>query len=193
MIRAIVGLGNPPAQYAETRHNLGRMAVEAMRERSGLKWKSYFWKNFLWCQKADEPLLVLSKTYMNLSGEAVQRMAASRELKPSEVLILLDDCQLPLGKLRYRKEGSSGGHNGLRSVLECFGTEEVPRLRMGTGIGSAMMAERVLEVFPPEDRPLVMAMTAYLSDLPERLSLNEEKTINEINNWRPPQSGEDVN
>lgn len=73
------------------------------------------------------------------------------------------------------------------SVLEAFGTEDVPRLRMGTGIGSCRMAERVLEEFPAEDLPMVAAMTAYLSDLPKRLSLNEEKTINEINNWRAPQ------
>ena len=186
MIRAIMGLGNPLAICANTRHNLGRMAMEAMREKSGLNWKSYFWKNYLWCQSADEPLLVLSKTYMNLSGEAAYKMAKNRGLKPSEVLIILDDCFLPLGKLRYRKEGSSGGHNGLGSVLEAFGTEEVPRLRMGTGIGSCRMADRVLEDFPAEDLPMVAAMTDYLSDLPKRLSLNEEKTINEINNWRAP-------
>ena len=184
MIRAIVGLGNPLSRYAFTRHNLGRMAVEAMREKISTDWKTHFWKNYLWSKEAQEPILVLSKTYMNLSGKAVGCLAKDRSMKPEEILVVLDDCSLPLGKLRYRKTGSAGGHHGLESVLEVLGTLDVPRLRMGVGTGPQDMAEYVLSEFLEEEKELVKSMTDYLSDLPEKLRYNEEKTINEINNWR---------
>jgi PTH1 family peptidyl-tRNA hydrolase len=190
MIRAIVGLGNPMSRYAFTRHNLGRMAVEAMREKIPTEWKTHFWKNYLWSAEAREPVLVLSKTYMNLSGKAVRCLAKDRSLKPEEILIVMDDCSLPLGKLRYRKSGSAGGHHGLESVLEVLGTEDVPRLRMGVGASPLNMADFVLSEFPLEEMEDVKSMTGFLADLPEKLRTNEEKTINEINNWRLPSEEE---
>ncbi|MBR5900718.1 aminoacyl-tRNA hydrolase [bacterium] len=188
MIRAIVGLGNPLPGYYLTRHNLGRMAVEAMRRKAFPEWKTHFWKNYLWSQNAEDQILVLSKTYMNLSGKAVLKMAKDRSVKPEEILVVMDDCSLPLGKLRYRASGSDGGHHGLGSILEVMGTKDVPRLRMGVGADPLNMADYVLSEFPEEERETVEAMTSYLSDLPEKLRLNEAKTINEINNWRAPQS-----
>ena len=186
MIRAIVGLGNPLPQYIKTRHNFGRMAVEALREKENLEWKSHFWKNYRWCQTNCGTWLAISKTYMNTSGEAVRSLARSLKLAPEEILVLLDDCQLPLGKLRYRHAGSDGGHNGLRSVIACLGTEDVPRLRLGIGKSPLPLVEHVLGNFEAEEQETVAAAINFLTNRLPKVSLDEEKIINEINNWRAP-------
>lgn len=190
MVRAVIGLGNPLPEYAGTRHNLGRMAVEALRERESLEWRSHFWNCYRWCRCGGGMLLAVSKTYMNCSGEAALALAGKFGLKPEEILVLLDDCALPLGKLRYRRTGSAGGHNGLKSVLEALGTQDVPRLRMGIGMGSLPLAEHVLGEFDPDERETVKSCTAFVSEALAGLSEEEDKTINAINNWRAPSYGD---
>ena len=131
----IVGLGNPGEKYERTRHNVGFLVVDALAERLGvpvqkLKHRALTNTVRLAGQKA---LLMKPVTYMNLSGEAVGDAARFYKLPPERVLVISDDTALPLGKLRLRKGGSAGGHNGLKSIIQHLGTDQFPRLRLGVG------------------------------------------------------------
>ena len=131
----IVGLGNPGEKYERTRHNVGFLVVDALAERLGvpvqkLKHRALTNTVRLAGQKA---LLMKPVTFMNLSGEAVGDAARFYKLPPERVLVISDDTALPLGKLRLRKGGSAGGHNGLKSIIQHLGTDQFPRLRLGVG------------------------------------------------------------
>ena len=131
----IVGLGNPGEKSERTRHNVGFLVVDALAERLGvpvqkLKHRALTNTVRLAGQKA---LLMKPVTFMNLSGEAVGDAARFYKLPPERVLVISDDTALPLGKLRLRKGGSAGGHNGLKSIIQHLGTDQFPRLRLGVG------------------------------------------------------------
>ena len=131
----IVGLGNPGEKYERTRHNVGFLVVDALAERLGvpvqkLKHRALTNTVRLAGQKA---LLMKPVTFMNLSGEAVGDAARFYKLPPERVLVISDDTALPLGKLRLRKGGAAGGHNGLKSIIQHLGTDQFPRLRLGVG------------------------------------------------------------
>src|SRR4051812_25410717 len=124
-IRLVVGLGNPGREYHETRHNVGFMVVDRIAAAAGVPFQKEG-KGQL--ARTSEYLLCKPMSYMNLSGEIVGPLARYYKILPAEVLVVLDDMALPLGKLRVRPGGSAGGHNGLKSVLQHLGTQEVPRL-----------------------------------------------------------------
>lgn len=158
----IVGLGNPGGRYAGTRHNIGRDAVEALSQRSGvaidqLKHQARFGVGRL---DAARVCLVLPMTYMNLSGQAVAPIARFYQVPPERVLAVYDDIDLPLGRLRLRAEGGHGGHNGMRSLIELLGTDRFPRLRLGVGRPPAGWdtADHVLARFAPEEAPAAAAL-----------------------------------
>ncbi len=129
-MRAIVGLGNPEPVHAPTRHNLGFWVVERL-----LKTCPGRAKRFPWGQVASRPegLLLRPATYMNRSGDAVRALLARYRFEAGDLLVVLDDTDLPVAAVRLRPGGGPGTHNGLRSVLEALGTDEVPRLRVGVG------------------------------------------------------------
>ena len=129
-----MGLGNPGPEYAATRHNIGFMLLDRMAMRRG-EWRREKTWNALVTQ-VDGVLLVKPQTYMNLSGEAVSAVMRFYKIPVESVLVVLDDMALGLGRIRWRGAGSSGGHNGLRSIIQQLGTEAVARLRLGIG-GSA--------------------------------------------------------
>lgn len=131
-VRLVVGLGNPGPRYELTRHNAGFLALEDLARRHGVFWEnSRKWKSRL--ARLGEVLLLLPQTFMNLSGEAVRAVAHFYRIPASAILVVLDDFALPFGTLRWRAQGSAGGHNGLLSILQSLGTSEVPRLRLGIG------------------------------------------------------------
>ena len=150
----IVGLGNPGQRYAKTRHNVGFMVVDALagEGRPGI-WTAGS-RCSLCPREIDERQVLLVKplTFMNRSGEAVKFLLSEQGLGPGDLLLLLDDLNLPFGKIRVRARGSAGGHNGLQSVLETVESEEVLRVRMGIGEENmpADKADFVLSDFPPE-------------------------------------------
>jgi len=133
-VRIVVGLGNPGARYERTRHNIGFLVVEAMSQ--GATWQSTTQALTTPCwlgPERHEVLLVKPQTFMNRSGQALAELQQITDVEPEQVLVVLDDFLLDFGRLRLRRGGSDGGHNGLASVLQHLSTEAVPRLRLGVG------------------------------------------------------------
>jgi PTH1 family peptidyl-tRNA hydrolase len=130
--RLLVGLGNPGREYQDTRHNEGFMVIDRIASDAGAELRSErAWHAQV--GRAGEVFLCKPLTYMNRSGESVRPLSSFYKIPPHEVLIILDDMALPLGKLRFRPGGSAGGHNGLQSVIEHFRTPAIARLRVGIG------------------------------------------------------------
>ena len=130
----IVGLGNPGSEYAGHRHNIGFQVVEALARSHGLAFsRQKRMKAYVAAGLIDGRSVVLAKpqTYMNLSGQAVGRLRRAHEIPLNQMLIVYDDLDLPLGRLRMRAEGGSGGHKGMRSIIEALGEQRFPRLRVG--------------------------------------------------------------
>ncbi|RKQ85631.1 aminoacyl-tRNA hydrolase [Brockia lithotrophica] len=166
-MRLIVGLGNPGKAYEATRHNVGFWVIDALA--GALRLRGFRWRDaYVYEADVDGERRVFLKplTYMNLSGKAVRAAAEAYKIPPGEVLVVLDDLALPLGRLRLRPRGSSGGHRGLASVLEALGTEEVPRLRVGIGSPPPGVdaADFVLSPFLPEEEETIAAAVEAARD-----------------------------
>ena len=134
-MKLIVGLGNPGRRYRGTRHNVGWEVLARLADRAGIRVNedegfAEVGRGAIGSQRV---LLVRPVTYMNVSGEAVRDLRRRHRVRPADILIIVDDIDLPLGRLRLRAGGSAGGHNGLKSVIEALGTTEFPRLRVGIG------------------------------------------------------------
>ncbi|MDD5200911.1 MAG: aminoacyl-tRNA hydrolase [Terrimicrobiaceae bacterium] len=130
--RLVAGLGNPGREYDHTRHNVGFFVADALARR----FDAQFVHESKWnadVARAGELVLMKPMTFMNLSGESIGDFSHYFKIEPDEVLVIIDDAALPLGRLRLRRSGSDGGHNGLASALMHLGTEQVPRLRVGIG------------------------------------------------------------
>jgi len=161
----IIGLGNPGRQYEETRHNVGFMLLDRLALASGAafasvpKWQSHVAK------LADGTLLLKPQTFMNLSGQAVAKVARFHKREPGELLVIHDDVSLPLGTLRFREQGSAGGHNGIKSLIEHLGTNAFARLKLGIGgPRPGEMVGHVLGKFPPDEREALENMLATALD-----------------------------
>jgi peptidyl-tRNA hydrolase, PTH1 family len=154
-IRLVAGLGNPGAEYVHTRHNIGFMVVDLLAHEAGLAWeKSGKWDAAT--ARLGDALLVKPASYMNRSGHPIHAISQFYKISPQEILIVLDDFSLPLGRVRIRQSGGPGGHNGLESIIVQFGNEDIPRLRVGIGAAPAEGAtDYVLSNFFEEERPLV--------------------------------------
>ena len=153
----IVGLGNPGRQYEGTRHNAGFMVLDRMALGAGVAFKSEpKWQSHVAKLPGSGVLLVKPQCFMNLSGRPVRQIAAFHKWTPEQVLVVYDDAALPLGKLRFREKGSAGGHNGIKSLIEHFGGDNFPRLKVGIGSSDAgEMVGHVLGNFRDEERELL--------------------------------------
>ena len=131
----IVGLGNPGREYEKTRHNTGFRAMDILAEKLNAKVdRLKFQGLYTQVNYGGKKLFLLKpQTYMNLSGEAVRQAVDFYKIPPERVLVLFDDISLPVGKLRIRKNGSAGGHNGLKSIISCLGSDQFPRVKIGVG------------------------------------------------------------
>lgn len=154
-IRLIAGLGNPGPEYAATRHNIGFMVVDQLAAQFGSTWeRSGKWEGL--SAKCGAVLLVKPLSFMNRSGYPLLSVTQFYKIEPQQILVVLDDFDLPLGRLRLRERGGSGGHNGLESIIMQFDTENIARLRIG--IGSAPRegsVDYVLSRFFDEEKPVV--------------------------------------
>ena len=157
-IRLIAGLGNPGLEYTTTRHNIGFMVVDRLAAQFGSVWEKSVpqAREDALLAKCGAVLLVKPLSFMNHSGYPVLAIAQFYKIQPQEILVALDDFALPLGRLRLRARGGPGGHNGLESIIVQFGTEEIPRLRIGIGAAPREgSADYVLSRFLDEEKAIV--------------------------------------
>jgi PTH1 family peptidyl-tRNA hydrolase len=154
-IRLVAGLGNPGPEYAATRHNIGFMVVDQFAAQFGSTWeRSTKWDAL--SAKCGSVMIVKPKSFMNRSGYPLLAVAQFYKIEPREILVVLDDLALPLGRLRLRIRGGPGGHNGLESIIMQFGTEEIPRLRIGIGEAPPKgSVDYVLSRFFEKEKPIV--------------------------------------
>jgi PTH1 family peptidyl-tRNA hydrolase len=186
-MKLIVGLGNPGLEYRETRHNVGFMVADVLIDRWGVsgQWREKFdalqIKHFV----ADDQVVVMKPlTFMNLSGQAVQATAGFYKIEPADVFIVTDDVALPLGKLRARRDGGAGGHNGLKSIIQHLGTQAFPRMRVGVGRGAngRDLSDHVLGRFDAAERDTVSAAVLRAADATEMfISEGIERVMNVFN------------
>jgi PTH1 family peptidyl-tRNA hydrolase len=154
-IRIVAGLGNPGREYDGTRHNIGFEVLDRVAALLGVSFaKEPKWDAHIARDPGTGLVLIKPTTFMNLSGESVGGYARFHRIPAASVLVVSDDVALPLGQIRIRREGGSGGQKGLASVLMHFATEQVPRLRVGVGgaSGSADLSSHVLSRFTPDER-----------------------------------------
>ena len=168
----IVGLGNPGKQYESTRHNMGWLALDSLMEKENFKLNKLrfkAWTGIL--EKNGNKILVMKpQTYMNLSGESVGEAARFYKVPADHVVVISDDVSLPVGKLRIRKGGSAGGHNGLKNIILHLGTDQFPRLRVGVGEKPHPdydMADWVLSSFKGKDAEDILAAAARAAEAVE--------------------------
>jgi len=158
-MRLIVGLGNPGARYDGTRHNIGFRIVDAFAERHRVRIDGHEKDAFTGRGRVAGQSVLLAKpqTFMNLSGRAVAGLARAYADHPSDLIVVYDDVDLPVGRIRIRESGSAGTHNGMRSIVESLGTEAFPRLRFGVrGDGEIRdLADYVLDPFEAEEADVV--------------------------------------
>lgn len=162
-----VGLGNMGEKYEGTRHNIGFMVLDELANRKSLKWEVARYGSVCKFQAGGKTMTLLKpSTFMNLSGDAVRYWMQKLGLDASQILVITDDLQLPLGKIRIRLKGSAGGHNGLTDVEQKIGTQEYPRMRMGIGADfeKGRQVEYVLGKFREEDSELVQAWIQKAAD-----------------------------
>jgi peptidyl-tRNA hydrolase, PTH1 family len=169
-VKAIVGLGNPGPQYKGTRHNVGFDVVDEISRRAGITFESAPAEALIakWRRPDEQVLLVKPLTFMNLSGQAVGELARYFKIEVGDVIVVVDEADLPLGKLRARARGSAGGHNGLKSLIAHLG-DGFARLRLGVGRGGDQknLADHVLSRFEKRESADVERMTARAADAAE--------------------------
>ena len=155
----IVGLGNIGREYENTRHNIGFMCIDVLADKLGIKFDKKECKAEVAIAYKGGEKLVLAKpsTYMNLSGNAIKELLGKYKANPEDILVIYDDIDLDLGKVRVRKEGSGGTHNGMKNIIELTKTKAIPRIRVGIGRPNNGMdlADYVLGRFSSEDREVL--------------------------------------
>jgi peptidyl-tRNA hydrolase, PTH1 family len=168
-VKLIVGLGNPGRKYGGTRHNVGFDVVDLLAARHRLEWESAPAVALLAKWRAAPALLAKPLTFMNLSGPALGELMRFYKVPREDVLVIVDDANLELGRLRARPSGSAGGHNGLKSIIGALGSDEFARLRVGVGRGDARrdLADHVLAIFDPQEREEVADAVGRSADAAE--------------------------
>ncbi|MCC7008754.1 MAG: aminoacyl-tRNA hydrolase [Acidobacteria bacterium] len=170
-MKLVAGLGNPGEKYRGTRHNVGFEVVDLVARRHGLDFEMAPVEAIQarWRREAGPVVVCKGLGYMNESGRPIAALARYYRIDPSEILVVCDDVNLPLGRLRVRTSGSEGGHNGLRSIADALGTTEYPRLRIGVGRGDLRrdLADHVLAKFDLEERPGIEGAIARAADAVE--------------------------
>lgn len=183
----IVGLGNPGVDYAKTRHNAGFLLVEQLARRWQADWKAVKrFKARIARAQSGQRRLVLGEpqTYMNASGQAVRALVDYYGVTPEKLLLVVDDADLPLGEIRLRGRGSSGGHHGLESVGQHLGTREFPRLRIGIGrrAGARAITNHVLGRFSADEAALMGKVLTVACDQAECwLNAGIQKAMSQFN------------
>ena len=192
-MKVIAGLGNPGAEYASTPHSVGFEVVDAVARGIGAQWRdSSSFKGALatGLMGGVKVLLVKPQTYMNLSGDCVAPVLKYHNANADDLLVISDDIDLPLGRLRIRRGGSAGGHNGLKSVIERTGSAGFVRLRIGVGRDTrdrANVIGHVLGKFSPDDRKVMDEVVIEAAEAVGTIeNENLETAMNRYNGWTAP-------
>ncbi|CAE06786.1 aminoacyl-tRNA hydrolase [Parasynechococcus marenigrum] len=190
VLRLVVGLGNPGTKYEGTRHNIGFMALEQMASREGFSFRQQSKLHGLVAEHGigeSRLRLLMPQTYMNDSGRSIRAALDWFGFTPEQLLVLVDDMDIPLGRLRLRGQGSAGGHNGLRSTIQHLGTQAFPRLRIGIGAPADNPAERrartvshVLGSFSRAEQPEV---DVVLDGVLEAIQRIQRQGLDRAGNW----------
>ncbi|MGQ9580268.1 MAG: aminoacyl-tRNA hydrolase [Armatimonadota bacterium] len=161
----IVGLGNPGRRYAHTRHNVGFDVLDLFARRHGvnIRTRKHFALTSRVTCNGENVLLVKPQTFMNESGRAVGALAAEHKLSPTDIIVVCDDIDLPLGSLRIRAKGSSGGHRGVQSIISNLGSSDFPRIRIGIG-RSNNPVDHVLSKFTSEEKAIIEPVLGHAAD-----------------------------
>ena len=186
-MKVIVGLGNPGAQYENTPHSIGFEAVDAIAAAMGATWQE---KKQFSCLMArgtfagQQVILAKPQTYMNLSGNSVAPLVKYNNATAADLLVIQDDIDLPVGRMRIRKTGSCGGHNGIRNIISVLGTTAFTRLKLGVGKDKSDVVAHVLGKFDPATRKtmdVVVAEAVHAAEL--ILTQGPDKAMNVYNGW----------
>ena len=191
----IIGLGNPEKKYSNTRHNIGFLLIEEMlsKHNSQITLKSKlksFYSEFIFNENRYK--LFMPTTYMNNSGEAIRAIIDWYGIEVEQLLIIVDDIDIPLGKIRFRNRGGSGGHNGLKSVIKSINTENFKRIRVGIGSPPAIKEERqintvshVLGKISKDEKDILKKVFKKIIESIEKLNINnEDSIICELNSFK---------
>lgn len=191
-MKVIVGLGNPGAQYANTPHSVGFEVVDAIAAELGVEWET---KKAFSCLMAKgvfagmPVLLVKPQTYMNLSGDSVAPVVKYHNATTADLIVVQDDIDIPLGRIRIRKNGSCGGHNGIRNIIERLGSQSFIRLKVGVGKDRSNVIGHVLGKFDPASRTTVdKVVSASVQAVASILRDGADKAMNVFNGWTPDAS-----
>ena len=162
----VVGLGNPGDKYFHTRHNAGFLALDFISQKAGAKIDRSKFKAIVGEATigGKRVLLMKPQTFMNASGEAVSEAAGFYKIPPENIIVIFDDISLDVGRLRVRRDGSAGGHNGIKSIISCIGSDKFPRIKIGVGQKPHPdydLADWVLSEFPKEDREKLFDMFGF--------------------------------
>lgn len=165
----IVGLGNPGKQYEKTRHNCGFRAIDLLAHALGCKIdKGKFQGLYGQCVYHGKKLYLLKpQTFMNLSGRSVLQLSSYFSIPPQRIIVIFDDISLPPGRLRIRSEGSAGGHNGIKSIIQELGSQDFPRIKIGVGAkehAQQDLADWVLSSFSAKDEKLLAVSMKYAAE-----------------------------
>ena len=175
----IVGLGNPGQTYVRQRHNVGFMTLDAISRKHNVSFTKHRSKCLVATFRLNSNTIILSKpqTFMNLSGQSVQKLVRYYDIQLNKTLVIFDDLDLPIGGIRLRKSGGSSGHKGMQSVIELLGSETIPRLRLGIGRPPAIMNPKdyVLRPFSEHQQQLIDSL------LPKVIAAVETFVIDDIN------------
>ncbi len=186
-MKVIVGLGNPGAAYANTPHSVGFETVDALAASIGVSWETKKAFDCLWAKgrlAGQSVVLVKPQTYMNLSGNAVAPIVKYQNATPADLIVVQDDIDLPLGKMRVRKAGSCGGHNGIRNIIERLGTPAFTRLKLGVGKDKTNVIGHVLGKFDPTSRAVMNQVIAESVKVVELiLAKGADAAMNQYNGW----------
>ena len=195
-LKLLVGLGNPGNEYDKTRHNVGFMVLEEIAKKNNCSFresKKIFGRTCEYGTGMEKKRLLMPNTYMNESGKSVRSAKDWFNFDNNQLIVLVDDMDLPLGKIRVRSKGSSGGHNGLKSIINHLGTAEFKRLKIGIGPPSEDQKERksktishVLGKFSKEEFTILeLIINEIISCIESNSSTNWEKITTRLNSYKP--------
>ena len=181
-MKVVAGLGNPGPEYSNTPHSIGFEVVDALARETAAEWRraaAFKGEMAMAMTPAGTTILVKPMTFMNLSGDCVAPVVKYHNATPADLVVVSDDIDLPVGRIRIRVGGSAGGHNGLKSVIACLGSEQFPRIRLGVGAPPHEdydMADWVLSSFKNQDAEDIAAaaeraaeaVVSYITEGPDR-------------------------